>query len=138
MTNKGYVKCLKYFIDNAIQYYRACKQKSYTGIMYRINMGCDIYPREKNFWDWEADKTITVIDKYVYEMTLYDAEEAADMAVEARQRLADIDYNCDPYRWYESKYAQAAQEEEQTKEDGWNAEEYVIGLEDVKAYFKSN
>ena len=138
MTSEGYVKCLKYLIDSSIQYYRACKAKSYTGTMHRINMGCDIYPREKNFWDWEADKTTTIIDKYVYEMALYNAEEAANMAIEVRQRLADIDYSCDPYRWYESKFAQANKEEEQVKEDEWDVEEYTIGIEYVKEYLKSN
>jgi|GEM_PF-3167905 len=130
MSSQGHVKCLKYLIDETIQYYRFSKQKSYTGVMHRINMGCEIYPREKNFWDWEADKTTTVIDQYIYEMTLYDAAEAQEMSSLVGEILRDINFNCDPYKWYEERYSVPAAEEEEKKEEedtGWKAEDFVIG-----------
>lgn len=132
MTGKGYVKGLKYLIDDAITYYRISKVKSYTGVMHRINMGCEIYPREKDFWQWEADKTVTVIDKYVYEMTIYDAEEARLTAESVRERLESIDISCDPYRWYESRFAKADSTEDnvpKNKEPEWNAEDYAVGMD---------
>ena len=129
MTTQGYVKGLKYLIDDAIRYYRISKMKSYTGVMHRINMGCEIYPREKDFWEFEADKTITVIDKYIYEMTVYNAEEARLTAAEVRDRLEDIDYSCDPYRWYENRRLHPPQEEPKNKEPEWNPEDYAVGIE---------
>ena len=142
MTSQGYVKGLKYLIDDSVQYYRICKQKSYTGIMYRINMGCEIFPREKNFWDWQADKTVTVIDRYIYEMTLYDADEARIKAAQVRKTLDDIDYQCDGYRWYEERFSGAdgtdggngvdldkRKRKKKELESEWNAEDYAIGVE---------
>ena len=134
MTNQGYVKGLKYLIEDAITYYRISKMKSYTGVMHRINMGCDIYPREKNFWEWEADKTITVIDKFIYEMTVYDAEEARITSVQVKDKLESIDHNCNPYKWYESKKSATEpsnenENEKKEKEPEWNAEDYAIGLD---------
>ena len=134
MTSQGYVKGLKYLIDEAVRYYYISKAKGYTGVMHRINMGCEIYPREKSFWDWEADKTVSVIDKYIYEMALYDADEAQNTTVEVREKLEDIDNSCDPYKWYEENFgymAQAKQEKQQAKEkeQEWNVEDYAIGIE---------
>ena len=132
MTAKGYVKGLKYLIDDAITYYRISKVKSYAGVMHRINMGCEIYPREKDFWQWEADKTISVIDKYVYEMTIYDANEARLTADSVRERLQSIDISCDPYRWYESRLNKDDSKNDgkpKNKEPEWNAEDYVVGMD---------
>ena len=142
MTSEGYVECLKYLIGESVQYYRYSKQKSYTGIMHRINMGCDIFPREKNFWDLEADKTVTIIDNYIYEMTVLNAHEARIMSELSREMLADIDYQCDAYRWYWERNPESdpnfdpqlelsKNSENSTKkadEDAeWNPEDYVIG-----------
>ena len=122
------VESLKYLISESVQYYRFSKQKSYTGVMHRINMGCDIYPREKNFWDWEADKTTTVIDRYIYEMNLYDALEARDIAEHVKKTLEDIEYQCDPYRWYEEKNA-PVEEVKKDEEPAWDPADYAIGVE---------
>ncbi|MCL1988960.1 MAG: hypothetical protein FWG64_13470 [Firmicutes bacterium] len=129
MSEEGYVNSLKYIIGEEIQYYRIAKQKSYTGIMHRINMGCEIYPRENNFWDIEALKTITVIEKYIHEMALYSTLESRNMATYVKKTLEDIDYTCDAYRWYENKLAN--QNQEQKEESAWNAEDYAIGVEYV-------
>jgi len=126
MFEEGYVECLKYLIGESVQYYRISKQKSYTGVMHRINMGCSIYPREKNFWDIEADKTRTAIDRYIYDMNVYDAREARRTTNNVKDTLADIDVQCDPYRWYEARNAVV---EEVVKEPEWNAEDFAIGVE---------
>lgn len=120
------IECLKYRIREAVQYYRISKQKSYTNVMHRINMGCDIYPREKNFWDFEADKTTTVIDRYIYEMNLYDALEARALSDRVKRTLDDIEHSCDPYRWYEDK---KNRKPEIIKEPEWRAEDFAIGVE---------
>ena len=138
MTIKGYVEGLKYLIGETIQYYCVCKQKSYNGTILRINMGCNIYPREKNFWDYEAAKTITSIDKYIYEMAVYDGIEARAMEAEVKKRLEDIDYQCDAYRWNEERLSKMKRNEEkesgisdinQAEEPEWNVEEYAVGIE---------
>ena len=132
MSSQGYVDCLKYSIGEAVQYYRFSKQKSYTGLMHRINMGCEIYPRERNFWDWEAFKTITVIDKYIFEMALYDAIEARSLEARVKQILADIDLQCDAYKWYENKCSIMDSEQEEEKEYVWKAEDFAIGVESLQ------
>ena len=137
MSINGYVNCLKYLINEAIQYYRISKQKSYNGIMHRINMECDIYPREKNFWDFEADKTITLIDKHIYEMTLYNAEEANTTSAQVRKILADIDHRCDPYRWYEEKNNPNPPPPPE-QDPSWNEEDYAIGVEYLNETILSN
>ena len=135
MTTKGYVEGLKYLIGETIHYYFICKQKSYSGTMLRINMGCDIYPRQKNFWDFEADKTTTSIDKYIYEMAVYDSVEARAMAAEAKKKLEEINYQCDAYRWNEERLSRNKKKDSdisdsnQVEGSEWNVEEYVVGIE---------
>jgi len=138
MASQSYVKGLKYLIGDAIQYYRICKQKSYNGTMLRINMGCDIYPRQKNFWDFEADKTKTIIDKHIYEMAVYNGSEAREVEIQVKKKLEDIEDQCDPYRWYEEKRSSnnrskekhsASDEKSIVEEAEWNVEEFAIGLE---------
>jgi len=137
MPSQAYVEGLKYRIDDAINYYRVCKQKSYSGMMLRINMGCDIYPRHKNFWDFEADKTTTVIDKYIYEIAVYDGNEARIAAVQSKEKLENIAYQCDAYRWYEERRSgvgnktnnEKQPDTKQVEEDEWNAEKFAIGID---------
>jgi len=100
-------------------------------------MGCDIYPRQKNFWDFEADKTTTAIDRYIYEIAVYDGLAAREVEAEARKRLGDIDYQCDSYRWEEEKRTGKRQNEDgkkrsdisETQETEWNVEDYAVGIE---------
>ena len=141
MTTKGYVEGLKYLIGETIHYYFICKQKSYSGTMHRINMGCNIYPRQKNFWDYEADKTTTSIDKYIYEMAVYDSLEASAMAAEAKKKLEEINYQCDAYRWNEERLSKRRNKDKnpgtsdtnQAESSGWNVEEYVVGIEYISS-----
>ena len=127
-SSQGYVGCLNYLINEAIHYYRVCRQKSYNWIMIRINMGCDIYPREKSFWDLEAEKTITVIDKYIYDMKFHDMIEAKDVNDWVKEQLADIDSKCDAYKWYKEK----KEEPEPVEETEWDAGDFVIRAEDMR------
>jgi len=131
MSEQGYVNSLKYRIGEEVQYYRISKQKSYTGIMHRINMGCEIYPRENNFWDLEAYKTITVIDRYIHDMALYNTLESRAMATYVKEMLEDIDYSCDAYRWYENKCASQNEQNGKKQDEEWHAEDYAIGVEYV-------